>query len=218
MDGTQMIKITTTTLLVGLCMLGAMLPRAKADDWNQQINFTFSGPVEIPGRVLPAGTYVFKLAATLSDRDVVQVFSKNGNELDGTFLTIADYRMKPTGKAVLTFDERAANSPEAVKGWFYPGDTYGHEFVYPKAKAVELAKANNTPVPSMPDDLAANVTKPATTTKEPSVVAMKQAPLKAQQPTGDEVEIIEVFTTPPAGSQTAARTQNPSVGTAQPSN
>src|SRR5665213_1078702 len=138
----------------------------------------------------------------MSDRDIVQVFTKNGNKLDGTFLTIPDYRMKPTGKSVITFDERAAGSPEAVKGWFYPGDNYGHEFVYPKATAIQLAKANNTSVPSMPDELAANITQPATTATAPSVVAMTQAPLKAQKPTGEEVEIIEVFMPPPAGTQT----------------
>jgi hypothetical protein len=80
-----------------------------------------------------------------------------------------------------------------VKAWFYPGDDYGHEFVYPKSKAVRLATSSNTPVPSMPAELAANTTKPAATVKEPHVVAMRQAPLKAQKPTGEEVEISEVF-------------------------
>jgi hypothetical protein len=197
MNGTKIRRITKMMLLVGLCMLGAILPQAKADEGNQKIIFTFSGPVEIPGKVLPAGTYVFKLADSESDRDIVQVFSKDGNKLYGTFLAIPDYRMKPTGKAVLTFDERAADNPEAVKAWFYPGFNYGHEFVYPKAKAVELAKANNAPVPSMPDEFAANTTKPATTMKEPSVMAMKQAPLKVQKPNEEEVEVAEVFETPP---------------------
>jgi hypothetical protein len=189
-------RVMRTALVVGLCALGAMLPQAKADAFNQKTIFTFSGPVEIPGRVLGAGTYVFKLADTQSDRDIVQVFNKNENKLYGTFLTIPDTRTKPAGKAVVTFDERASGSPEAVKVWFYPGDSYGHEFVYPKAKAVELAKANNTPVPSMPNELAANTIQPATTMKEQSVVAMKQAPLMAEQPNEKEVEIAEVFAVP----------------------
>ena len=105
---------------------------------------------------------------------------------------ISDYRLKPGGKTVIKFEERAADSPEAVKASFYPGDNYGHDFVYPKAKAVQLAKANHTLVPSMPDELAANTTQTATV-NEPSVVAMKTASLKAQQPTEEEVEIAEVF-------------------------
>jgi hypothetical protein len=174
-------------------LLGSMLPQVKADNWDQKTIFTFSGPIEIPGQVLDAGTYVFKLADSQSDRNIVQVFNKDENHIYGTFLTIPDYRLKPAGKPIITFEERAAGSPEAVRAWFYPGENYGHEFVYPKAKAVELAKANNTPVPSMPNELAANTTKPAPTMQEPHVVELKQAPLKAQKPTEEEVEIAEVF-------------------------
>ncbi len=194
MNGTKMM------LLAGAGMLAAMLPQAKADEWDQKTVFTFSGPVEIPGRVLSAGTYVFKLMDSDSDRNIVQVFSKDEKHLYGTFLAVPDYRMKPAGKAVITFEERASGSPEAVKAWFYPGENYGHDFVYPKVKAVALAKANNTPVASMPDELAANITKPATTMKEPHVMAMRQAPLKAQKPTQEEVEIAEVFMAPPQTS------------------
>jgi len=183
-----------TSIVACACLLASMLPQAKADDWDQKTTFTFSGPVEIPGQVLSAGTYVFKLADSASDRSVVQVFNQDQNHFYGTFLTIPDYRLKPAGKPIITFDERAAGSPEAVRAWFYPGENYGHEFVYPKAKAVQLAKANSTPVPSMPNELAANTTKPATTMQETHVVEMKQAPLKAQQPT-KEVEIAQVFVT-----------------------
>src|SRR5579859_1204635 len=190
-------KSATIMMLVGMGLIGMMMPNAKADEWNQKTIFTFSGPVEIPGQVLSAGTYVFKLADSQSDRSVVQVFNKSENHLYGTFLTIPDYRVKPSGKPIITFDERASGSPEAVRAWFYPGENYGHDFVYPKTKAVVLAKANNQPVASMPDEQAANTTKPAKTMQEPHVVAMKQTPLKAQKPTGEEVEIAEVFLPPP---------------------
>jgi hypothetical protein len=80
--------------LVCLGVLGTVLPRAKADARNQKTVFTFSGPVEIPGQVLEAGTYVFKLMDSQSDRNVVQVFNKRENHLYGTFLTIPDYRLK----------------------------------------------------------------------------------------------------------------------------
>lgn len=185
--------------IITLVCLGALgtVPQAKADEWNQKTVFTFSGPVEIPGQVLSPGTYVFKLVDSQSDRSIVQVFNKNENHLYGTFLTIPDYRLTPRGKSVITFEERAAGTPEAVKAWFYPGENYGHDFVYPKVKAVELAKANNQPVASMPTELAANTTMPTPTMQEPHVMAMKQAPLKAQQPTEREVEVAEVFLMPP---------------------
>jgi hypothetical protein len=201
-----------------VCMgvIGAILPQARADESNQKTVIKFSGPVEIPGQVLSAGTYVFKLAESMADRNVVQVFNKKENHLYGTFLTIPDYRMKPSGKPIVTFEERAAGSPEAVRAWFYPGDDYGHEFVYPKAKAVELAKANHRPVPSMPTELAPNTTKPAQTTSEPHIMAMKQAPLKAQKPTEEEVDVVEVFQITPLMEAANTADQLPQTASALP--
>ena len=97
-------------LVVALGFVGGMLPRASASEWDQKTFFTFSGPVEIPVQVLDAGTYVFKLADSASDRNIVQVFSKNEKHLYGTFLTIPDERLRPAGKPIITFDERPVGS------------------------------------------------------------------------------------------------------------
>ncbi|HTP33037.1 MAG TPA: hypothetical protein VMJ75_12745 [Candidatus Acidoferrales bacterium] len=187
---------------VGIGILIAATPQARADEWNQKTVVTFNGPVEIPGQVLPAGTYVFKLADSLSDRNIVQVFNKDETHLYGTFLAIPDYRLTPAGKPIISFEERAAGSPEAVRAWFYPGENYGHDFVYPKVKAVELAKANKQPVPSMPNELTANTTKQTKSMTEPHVMAMKKAPLMAQKPTQEEVHIAEAFPAPPSPAPT----------------
>lgn len=208
MHGTRLIAF------IGIGVLAATLPQARADEWNQKTIVTFSGPVEIPGRVLSPGTYVFKLADSQADRNIVQVYGKNEQHFYGTYLTIPDYRLRLTGKPVINFEERAAGSPEAVKAWFYPGDNYGHEFVYPKTKALALAKANNTAVPSMADNMTANTQNNATEMNAPSVQALKNTPLKAQQPSQQEVEITEVFPAqnpnPPAQSNnnTANNTQS----------
>lgn len=204
-------------LFAGVAFLAGMAPRALADEWNQKTTFTFSGPVEIPGQVLPAGTYVFKLADSSSNRNIVQVYSKNEKHLYGTFLAVPDARLKPSGKPIITFDETPAGSPEAVRAWFYPGDNYGHQFVYPKPKAMTLAKANNTPVPSMPAELSVNTTTPAATVNESHVVAMKQAPLKAQMPTEEELEIGEVFIAQASPSDQSQRpAQLPQTGSSLP--
>lgn len=195
-------RFATFIPLVALGLVSTMLPQAKADEWNQRTTFTFSGPVEVPGQVLPAGTYVFKLADLMSDRDVVQVFNKNQNHIYGTFLTIPDYRLKPTGKTILTFEERPAGSPEAIKAWFYPGENYGHEFVYPKMKALQLAKETKQPVPSMPNELTTTAKQ---TTKE-AKATIEKAPLKVEQPTEEEVEVAEVFQAPPPGQRNPAPT------------
>jgi hypothetical protein len=183
---------TKMILLAGLGAL-ALLPGAKADEWNQKTVFTFSGPVEIPGQILPAGTYVFKLHNSASNRHIVQVFNQREDHIFGTFLAIPDYRLQPSSKPIINFHERAAGSPVAVKGWFYPGRTYGHEFVYPKAKAVALAQANNTPVPSMPTELTPDTTMPDIAMNGPEIAAFDVAILMAEKPTGEEVELAEAF-------------------------
>jgi len=195
-------KLSLLAMLAGVGLLGAIVPHAKADEWNKKTTVTFNDPVELPGMALPAGTYVFKLMDSMTDRNIVQVFNKDETHIYGTFLAIPDYRMKTPRKTIITFEERPANSPEAVKAWFYPGDNYGNEFVYPKKRAVQLAKQSNQPVPSMPSEMASNTTKPVKKMTEPSVMAMKKAPLKVQKPTGEEAQIAEAFPPPPV--QTAA--------------
>ena len=191
--------------LASAVLFSSLLPRARADEWDQKTIFTFNVPVEVPGQVLGPGTYVFKLADSQADRNIVQIFNKEGNHIYGTFLTVPDYRLEPAGRTIITFRERAAGSPEAVRAWFYPGETFGHQFVYPKTKAAQLAKANQTPVASMPNEMEANTTKPATTMQEPHVAELRQAPLKAQQPDA-EVDLSEVFT----AQVNAAAPQDPS--------
>ncbi|HEY4813920.1 MAG TPA: hypothetical protein VIH58_04540 [Chthoniobacterales bacterium] len=122
-------KIASMMMLLGAGLIGTMIPNAKAAD-NQETTFTFSSPVEIPGRVLLPGTYVFRLVDSQTNRDIVQVLNEKENHVYGTFVTTSDYRLNPKDKTVMTFEEREADSPEAVKTWFFPGQNYGHDFVY----------------------------------------------------------------------------------------
>ena len=181
----------------------------KADEWNKKTTATFSAPFEIPGvgtQVLPAGTYVFKLMDSLSDRHIVQIFNERGDHVYATILAIPNYRLRSTDKTVMTFRERAASEPEAIRAWFYPGNNWGQEFVYPKKRAIELAKATNLPVLAMPTELETYLTLPVTKIDE-LPIALKQAPLEAVKPTGEAVAITEVVEAPPV--QTAAAVQSP---------
>src|SRR3984957_8715986 len=180
----KLFKSATTVCFMAL--IGAMLaPGAKADDWNRKTVVTFSGPVEIPGvhlvgwSVLPAGTYVFKILNSDSDRHIVQIFSKDEKTIYATILAIPNYRLKATDKTVMTFRERPAGEPEALRAWFYPGRNWGEEFVYPKAKALVLAKATQTPVLFTEAGIPLEVSAPIQSVDEPVVVALKQAPIMA---------------------------------------
>jgi hypothetical protein len=172
----------------------------SAQEWNKKTSVTFSAPVEIPGngaQVLPAGTYIFKLLDSLSNRNVVQVLSRDELRVYATILTIPNYRLRATDKTVITFGERAAGDPQAIRAWFYPGDNWGQEFVYPKKKAVELAKITNQPVLYIPDEVAPNIVAAVKTASEPPVVALREAPIMAVAPTGQDVPLEEVVVAPP---------------------
>lgn len=167
---------------------------AKADEANKLTYFAFNQPVELPGnKVLPAGTYAFKLLESAGDRNIVQVFNKDLTMLYATVLTIPDYRPQPHDKTIVTFAETPQGGPYAIKEWFYPGDQYGQEFVYPKSRATEIAKAANQSVPSMPSELSGNVTQPASNSNAPSVSAMKDAQLKSENANGKESNVNQAF-------------------------
>src|SRR5580700_8912993 len=136
--------------LLAVSMLGAtVLPSAHADTWNKKTVVTFSQDVEIPGKILPAGTYTFQLLDSNSDRHIVQIFNADGSQIIATILAINDYRLQPTGDNVMKFSERPGDSPEALRAWFYPGDSFGQEFVYPRARAIQLAQTTQVIVPAV---------------------------------------------------------------------
>jgi hypothetical protein len=117
-----------------------VLPSARADQSNQATQVTFSQPVQLPGRVLPAGTYWFILPREASQHFIVRIFNSDRTRLIANLLTINAERAVPANHTAFTLAERGSEQPEAVVTWFYPGETTGHEFLYPKQVEKELAK------------------------------------------------------------------------------
>jgi hypothetical protein len=174
--------VKTIFAVFALTLLGATLSTgARADEWNKKTVMTFNQPVEIPGQILPAGTYTFVLLDSPSDRHIVQIFNADGSQIIATVLAINNYRLKPTGDTVVKFAERSGDNPEALKGWFYPGDNFGQEFVYPKQRAIELAVIVKEPVPALAAD-----------------TDLKVVPIVAETPEQKEVPVTEVIMVTPA--------------------
>jgi hypothetical protein len=144
-----------------------MIAPAKADVWNQQTKVTFSQPVEVPGRTLPAGTYWFVLANNVADRNIVQIFSQDWSTMYANVFTVPIDRLSPSDDTLLTLAEPESNrtptpvkwyypgpAPEilftiadphsngapAILTWFYPGQTIGHKFEYSKSEESELSQ------------------------------------------------------------------------------
>lgn len=174
-------------LWIGLALSAIGLVAAapvSADDWDKKTVLTFSQPFEIPGHVLPAGTYTFKLADTMGDRHIVQVFNADGSTLLATVMTIPDHRLKTTSDTVIKFNEVPRGAPEAIRAWFYPGNSVGQEFVYPKPRAIALARLAKTPVPAI-------------TIVNADMTALKTARITAVTPDEREVAVATVIQTAP---------------------
>ena len=120
-------KRIASVLAVALLVLVSR--SARADEFDHLMVITFSAPVQIPGEVLPAGTYQFSNPD--GDRNVVEVRSADGSKPYATLLTIPAERSTATDEPVVKFEERAAGSPEAIRAVFYPGETTGMAFLYP---------------------------------------------------------------------------------------
>ena len=200
--------------LGGFLALTSFLARpVMADEWNKKTEFQFSGPVQIPGKVLPAGKYVFQLVDTEADRNIVQVFSEDstGKEsLVATLMAIPDYIAETPDNPIVNFEERPSGTPEAIHSWFYPGDNTGWEFIYPKGETLQTS-ANATPAPApvtadatptLPDapqvQEAAPETEPVSAVEEELILAQTDSPAPPSAPESD------LMPTPEADSQGSA--------------
>jgi hypothetical protein len=134
-------KINKVALLIAFAIASVLFLEvaARADEADQSIKITFSQAIEIPGQVLPAGTYLFKLADP-NDLDLVRIFNSEGTRLLATLQTITAERGKPTGDTVVVLAEQPEGRPETLVKWFYPGNTSGHELVYSKQEEQQLAQ------------------------------------------------------------------------------
>lgn len=157
-------KLFNAVTVLSLALTGLMIaPTVRAYGGNRKAVDTFSAPVEIPGFHLvrwggsSAGTGAFKILDSQSDRYIVQIFSKHEKTVYATILAIPNYRLQATDKTAITFSERPAGQPEALRKWFDPGRNSAKKFGYP---AIERAKATNTPVLFTAVDIPLEVTEP----------------------------------------------------------
>jgi len=124
-------------------------PLARASQEDQQTKVTFDQPVEIPGRVLPAGSYWF--VRDTNDLNLVRIFSLDWKTVYAAEFTASTERREPADRTTFTFAERESSKPEAMLKWFYPGETIGHEFLYHKQEERELTQDKQQTVMVAPE-------------------------------------------------------------------
>lgn len=113
---------------------------AHADEYDESSTLTFNQPIQIPGRVLPAGSYLFTLANTASDRYLVEIFNADRSVLYASLQTVPTVREDVADHTVVSLAEQGTGEPNVLLKWFYPGRETGSEFVYPKQEEKELAQ------------------------------------------------------------------------------
>src|SRR5687768_13192296 len=138
---------------VASAVLVLPLSAAAQGPANQDTFFTFSQEVELPGKTLPAGKYFFQLADSPSNRHIVKVMSEDRKQLHATLLAIPYYsNERPSDEPQVRFMETPAQGSggaagsNAIKIWFYPGNSTGHEFIYPRSQAMRIAARTGQPV------------------------------------------------------------------------
>ena len=131
----------TLITLGSLLAFVMLLPSARAAQYDQATKLTFSRQVQIPGRVLPAGTYWLVLADNLGSRNIVEIFNSDRSKLYATVLTNNVESLSTTNETTITFAEGDPMEPETILSWFYPGQTFGHQFVYSSVEEQKLAQA-----------------------------------------------------------------------------
>jgi len=181
--GVKIVRTILTILTVSLLMATFAAGTRADTGFNKRTVVTFTQPVEIPGQILPSGTYTIELYESFGSRHVVRIYNADRSKLIATVLAIPNQRLTPTSDNVMKFSERPGNAPDALKAWFYPGNNFGQEFVYPKARAIELARVTHETIPAVE-------TEPAT------VAEFKSEPIVAETPEQKEIPIAEAIPAP----------------------
>ena len=186
----------TASMLAISVTAGAQGPR------NQDTFFTFSQAVELPKTTLPAGTYFFQLMDSDSNRHIVKVMSQDRKQLHATLMAIPYYSNRPPDDPQVRFLETpAANgvaASNAIKIWFYPGNSIGHEFIWPRDKAMQLAKATGQPVLTTKTEEESSELMRVDSTGAEAAVAAEASATDTQPAPEPQREQIGALATPPA--------------------
>lgn len=184
---------TAFGILCGMTLAaGVLTSPAKADQWDKRTILTVNQTIQVTDTVLEPGQYVLRLLESPSNRHVVQIFNRDQTHIINTVLAIPRQRLEPTGHTAFTFWETPPGTTRALRTWFYPGDSFGQEFPYPKhLQQVAMLMPPPTPVAAP---------EPPPATPEPAPAAEPQPQSEATPPPAAQEQPAEVAqnTTPPA--------------------
>jgi hypothetical protein len=130
----------------------SLSPQNSAFEWNKKSTLSTERQVEFPGIVLEPGVYIIRLREGGERRSFVEILNREETQVLASVLAVPDHRMRPGGNSEFTFHDVKRDGPQPVQTWFFPGDLAGLEFVYPKARAREIARDAGSHVMSSNDN------------------------------------------------------------------
>jgi hypothetical protein len=153
-----------------------------ASTWEKSTVMSTTELIVAGDKLLPPGSYVWKLLDSPSNRHIVQISDQKTGHVETTIIAVPNYRQHVTGDNVFQFWEAPKGLPQAVRSWFYPGDNYGQEFAYPEAVMASLAAARPVATPVLASPMLAVqpvIKKVAPVTHLAAVQSAKSAPQTA---------------------------------------
>jgi LPXTG-motif cell wall-anchored protein len=194
-----------SALLVASTIGLVAIPAAKADDYDKMTKITVNEPVRLPTMTLQPGNYSLRLLEATGNRHVVEVRDENGKGL-GLILALPNYRLVPKDRTVISYWETPPGQPRAMRAWFFPGDNFGQEFIYPKEQASQIAGYTGGLLPDASADLKtakvenfdeSNSQPPVTLSAAPAPAPVEVAAATAPPAPQPEPQVIAQATPPP---------------------
>jgi hypothetical protein len=136
MERKMIIRKAFAVLVLALAFL-TVLSDARASEWDQATKVTFNQSVQIPGKVLPAGTYWFVIPSA----GIIQIFNSDRSTLQAMVLDKSAELQQPLDESTFTLENAGSAQPGVLVTWFYPGMLTGHAFLYSKKEQKEIAMA-----------------------------------------------------------------------------
>lgn len=136
-------------------LLGASAPAALAQSERENSTFTLTEPVDVGVFTLQPGTYLIKVVMLASNRNTIQVTNEDQTKVYANVLAtphpIRAGDEVPSSRFI--YYTTAPGQNKALRTWFARDAAKGHDIVYPKRRAMELAAVAKEPVIAIPDEV-----------------------------------------------------------------
>jgi hypothetical protein len=109
---------------------------------------------------------------------VVQVFRKDGRDVMGQWNFVQASRPRVSSETVVMFREAKEGGTPAIQYWYFPNESIGKEFIYPKDQASKIAARTGESV--LTDDGRVEPPAPAVAAARPDPEPRDQAPARVE--------------------------------------